>query len=83
MSGVVDVVTGAVDMVTGDALDLNGSKKKQARSIKKELKKNREMAEAEKKKQKKNQTTAIKGNYESLRDGNLGLLTGALDQKIG
>ncbi|MGL4628549.1 MAG: hypothetical protein ACRCUR_03555 [Cetobacterium sp.] len=83
MGGVVDAVTGVFDTVTGDAFDIDGSKKKEAKNIKNMLNKQNQEIEDEKKKEKKKQADSKKSFYESMRDGNLSMLDSSLEQKIG
>lgn len=83
MSGAVDAITGAFDTVTGDAIDLDGSKKKQAKNIKNMINRQNQDIEEDKKKEKKKQLDSKKSFYESMRDGNLSMLDNSLEQKIG
>ncbi|MGL4365245.1 MAG: hypothetical protein ACRC8F_00060 [Cetobacterium sp.] len=83
MSGAIDAVTGVFDTVTGDALDLDSSKKKEAKKVKNMLNKQNQDIEEEKKKEKKKQLDSKKSFYESMRDGNLSMLDNSLEQKIG
>ena len=79
---VVDAVTGVFDTVTGDALDLDKSKKKE-KEAQKQVQAAQKKAEEEKKQEKEKQIKSEIDFYESLRQGNLGLLKPKQNQTIG
>lgn len=75
-------MTGVFDTVTGDALDLDGSKKQQ-KKMEKKLKEQEAQAKAKEEKEKEKQKQSEMDFYESLRQGNLGLLKPKTEQTIG
>lgn len=83
MGGVVSAIGGVFDAITGDALDLDGSKKKQAKKMKKAIEESTNASIKEQEEQKKKQRQSKKSFYESMRDGNLSMLSSSLEQKIG
>lgn len=83
MSGVVDAISGVFDGLTGDAFDVDGSKKKQAKKIKKSIEANTNASIKEQEELKKKNKQNKKSFYESMRDGNLSMLDSSLEQKIG
>ena len=82
IGSVVDAVTGVFDTVTGDMLDLDGSKKQQ-KKMEKRLKEQEREAKAKEEKEKEKQKKSEMDFYESLRQGNLGLLKPKETQTIG
>lgn len=82
IGSVVDTVTGVFDTVTGDMLDLDGSKKQQ-KKMEKKLKEQEAQAKAKEEKEKEKQKQSEMDFYESLRQGNLGLLKPKTEQTIG
>lgn len=83
MSGVVSAIGGVFDGLTGDAFDLDGSKKKESKKIKKLIKENTNASIQEQEELKKKNKQNKKSFYESMRDGNLSMLDNSLEQKIG
>lgn len=83
MGGVMDAIGGVFDGLTGDAFDLDSSKKKQAKKIKKMIKSQEENSLKEQEELKKKNKQNKKSFYESMRDGNLSMLENSLEQKIG
>lgn len=84
MGGVVNAVTKVFDTVTGDALDLDGSKqKKETKKLEKQMKAQQEEEKKKQEEEKAKQKQTTQGFYESMRDGNLGLLQASSHQKIG
>lgn len=81
-SGAVDAVTGVFDTVTGDAFDLDKSKKKE-KEARKQIEAAQKQAEKEKQQEKEKQKKSEIDFYESLRQGNLGLLKPKQNQTIG
>ena len=82
IGSVVDVVTGTFDSLTGDALDLDKSKKKE-KEIEKKLKQQEKEQKAKEEKEKEKQKKSEMSFYESLQQGNLGLLKPKVNQTIG
>lgn len=83
MGGVMDAIGGVFDGLTGDAFDLDRSKKKQAKKFKKVIKENTNASIQEQEELKKKNKQNKKSFYESMRDGNLSMLDNSLEQKIG
>lgn len=83
MSGVVNAIGGVFDGFTGDAFDLDRSKKKQAKKIKKSIEESTNASIKEQEELKKKNKQSKKSFYESMRDGNLSMLDSSLEQKIG
>lgn len=82
MGGGGDFLKSAVDLVTLDAFDVDGSKKiekRARRKIEEAEQREKQKQKQEKEKQKKNKMQF----YESLRQGNLGLLQEKEKQTIG
>lgn len=75
-------MTGVFDTVTGDALDLDGSKKQQ-KKMEKQLKQQEAQAKKKEEEEKEKQKKSEMDFYESLRQGNLGLLKPKAEQTIG
>lgn len=83
MAGAVSAIGGAFDSLTGDALDLDGSKRKDAKKIKKKIEESTNDSIKEQEELKKKNKQSKKSFYESMRDGNLSMLDSSLEQKIG
>lgn len=81
-SGAVDAVTGIFDTATLDIFDFDKSKKKE-KEARKQVEAAQKQAEKEKQQEKEKQKKADIDFYESLRQGNLGLLKPKQNQTIG
>lgn len=82
IGSVVDTALGVFDTVTGDALDLDKNKKKE-KKVKKQIQEQEKRAKVEQEKEKQKQKKSEMNFYESLRQGNLGLLKPKDSQSIG
>ena len=82
IGSIVDTALGVFDTVTGDVLDLDKSKK-QEKKMKKQIQEQEKRAKAEQEKEKQKQKKSEMNFYESLRQGNLGLLKPKNSQTIG
>ena len=82
IGSIVDTVTGVFDSFTGDALDLDGSKK-EAKKAERKIREQEQAKKKQEKEEKKKQQKSEMDFYESLRQGNLGLLKPKSYQTIG
>lgn len=82
IGSIVDTALGVFDTATADALDLDKSKK-QEKKMKKQIQEQEKKAKIEQGKEKDKQKKSEMNFYESLRQGNLGLLKPKNNQTIG
>lgn len=82
IGSVVDTALGVFDTGTADIFDLDKSKK-QEKKMKKQIQEQEKKAKIEQGKEKEKQKKSEMNFYESLRQGNLGLLKPKNNQTIG